>query len=155
MALYEIVDEPRPSQLSHLSSNPFWMFLATMLGGVWLGWSWFALNSVATGSASRNKELSLIGVGLAGSVALTLFGGYLIGSGKLHVDNLGYAATALIVWKLGISYQVHLWQARSFELYEYFGGRVRSGLLMLMAGFVLRPFVLDALDGHLLQLVLA
>ena len=155
MALYEIVDEPRPSQLSHLSANPFWMFLATMLGGVWLGWSWFAVNSVAMGSASRNKELSLIGVGLCGSLALTLFGGYLVGSGALDADNVGYAATVLIIWKLVISYQLHIWQARSFELYQYFGGRVRNGLLMLMVGFFLRPFVLGSLNGHLLQVVLA
>lgn len=37
MALYEIVDEPQPSPWSHLSCNPFWVFLATMLGGS--GWA--------------------------------------------------------------------------------------------------------------------
>ena len=154
MALYEIVDEPRPGPLGHLSANPFWMFLATMLAGVWLGWSWFAINSVAMGSASRTKELSLIGVGIAGSIALTLLGLHLVASEALAVDDVGYAATVLIIWKLGISYKLHLWQAQSFELYAYFEGKVRNGLLVLIAGFVLRPFVLGLLGGHFLQWVL-
>ncbi len=142
MNVYQITDEPKPATFSHLSANPFWMLLATMLGGVWLGWAWFAFNSVAIGSATKKKELGLIAVGLLGSVGLAMLGLRLVMSGHLDASHIGYAGTVLIVWKLAISYRLHLWQARSFELYEYFGGKVQNGLLVLFAGLFLRGRVL-------------
>jgi len=42
---YRIADEPRPGALSQLAVNPLWPLLAVMLGGTWIAWPWFALNT--------------------------------------------------------------------------------------------------------------
>lgn len=155
MPKYEILDEPNPSSFGHLACNPFWIFLATMLGGVWLGWAWSAFNSFAIGSFAKTKELVLIGVGLVGSVVLTLWGNSLLTYGVIEPEHVKYALTVLIVWKLLISYRLHLWQAPSFQLHEYFGGRTRNGLLILIVGIIARPRVLSTFDGTIFSFVLA
>ncbi len=155
MAKYEILDEPKPASYSHLASNPLWIFLATMLGGVWLGWTWSAFNSFAIGSAAKKKELSLIALGLVGCLALTAFGDFLLGEGYLEASQIKYAFTVLIVWKLSISYRLHLLQEPSFQLFEYFGGTPKNGLLLLFVGAMARPSVLEFFQGTVLYLVLA
>ena len=57
MNVYEIIDEPRASRASSLAVDPLWPFLATMLGGAWLGWPWFLVNSHALGSSTKGREV--------------------------------------------------------------------------------------------------
>lgn len=145
MAAYQIVDEPSRTRLSQLMSNPFWAVLATMLGGVWLGWPWFVLNSLAIGSMHRKKELATVLLGLLGSMALTLLGLWEVRQGRLDATLLPYATTFLIAWKLGISYLLQFWQAPSYELAVYFRGAARNGALLAFAGIFLRPQVIGQL----------
>ena len=144
---YRIEDEPLPSSLSKWAVNPFWPFLAVMFGGVWLSWPLFALNAIATGSASRSREIALLGGGFLTVVAAAFGIRELAAQGVLGPDEAPYALLALTVLKLVVSYRVHLLQARSFELFEYFGGAGRNGMLVLLLGFFGRSRLLGALDG--------
>src|SRR5689334_12324551 len=110
VAAYEIVGEPSQTPLSQLMTNPFWAVLATMLGGVWLGWSWFVLNSLAIGSMHRKKEIATVVLGLLGSMGFTLLGLWAVQQGRLDAKLLPYATTLLIAWKLAISYLIQFWQ---------------------------------------------
>jgi len=145
VAAYQIVDEPSQTPLSQLMTNPFWAVLATMLGGVWLGWSWFVLNSLAIGSMHRKKEIATVVLGLLGSMGLTLLGLWAVQQGRLDAKLLPYATTLLIAWKLSISYLLQFWQTPSYELAVYFRGAARSGALLAFAGTFLRPQVLQHL----------
>jgi hypothetical protein len=152
-ATYRILDEPSPGGLAHLSVNPFWIFLGMMLGGAWLGWPWFVLNSFAIGSATRVKELGLAALGLIGTVALA-FGWLAMGKvGVIHEGNAPYAATVFIVYKLAVTYFVFLAQQRSFELHRYFGGPVRNPVLLVLLAFYLGHQVTKAVPGDFWQLV--
>jgi hypothetical protein len=142
VAEYKIVDEPSRTPLSHLMTDPFWAVLGTMLGGVWLGWSWFVLNSLAIGSMHRKKEIATIVLGLLGSIGLTLLGLWAVQQGQLDAKLVPYAMTLLIAWKLAISYVVQFWQAPSYELAVYFRGAARNGALLAFAGMFLRSQVL-------------
>ena len=62
---YRIADEPAPGSLAVVATSPLWPFIAVMLGGVWLSWTWFAVNSFAVGSPSRRREIIWIVAGLA------------------------------------------------------------------------------------------
>lgn len=145
---YQIIDEPAPSRLSHLATDPFWILLATLLGGVWLGWPWFVLNSLAVGSMHRVREISSILVGLAGSLTLVALGGVAATHGTLDAQSLPYAMTVLIVWKLALSYLVMLWQAPSFELSVHFGGVARNGAILAFVGLFFRGQIAAALPGY-------
>jgi hypothetical protein len=151
---YRIVDEPAPSRFSNLVVNPFWALLALMLGGAWVGFPWFAFNSVAIGSATVRKELALSFAGLAGAAAIAAFLLHLSDVGTLTRDLIPYAGTVLILWKLGIGYALHETQAPSFQLYTYFGGRSRKGLLVVIGGLVLRQVLITQLTSVFWFLVL-
>lgn len=146
---YRILDEPRPGGLAHLAVNPLWPLLAVMLGGVWLSWPWFVLNSFAVGSPTRFREFGLAVGGLFGSVAVLLTINWLRLEGVLDNVAFSYAVVALVVWKLLISYWLYILQARTFGLYEYFGGAVRNGALVAVLSIFLRPRVLEPLPGFL------
>lgn len=154
MTEYTIIDEPQPGSLSKIVVNPFWPFLATLLGGVWLGWSWFVLNSFALGSATRTREVVATLIGLLGTATLAALSLSLYSTGRIAEDAFGYAVTVVIVWKLAVTYMLHLMQHRSFEVYEYFGGPTRNGMLVLLAGFLLRSRVTELVARDLLILIL-
>ena len=101
---YQIVDEPVPTRLGHLMTSPFWILLATMLGGTWLGWPWFVLNSLAIGSMHRRREIAAVVLGLVGSMALgaALF----VAAERAYLDatSAPYTVTVLVVWKMLIAY---------------------------------------------------
>ncbi|HET9957148.1 MAG TPA: hypothetical protein VFQ61_21775 [Polyangiaceae bacterium] len=145
---YQIIDEPARSRLDHLATDPFWVLLATMLGGAWLGWPWFIVNSLAVGSMHRVREISAIVVGLGVAMALTAFGLWLVMQGHLGNRALPYAMTVLVVWKLAVSYWVMLWQAPSYELALHFRGVSRNGALLAFGGMFLRGMVLPALPDY-------
>ena len=147
MQRYAIIDEPSPGPLARLSVNPFWPFLALMLAGAWIAWPWFVLNALAMGSATRRREIALCAAGLLGSVALAVVAGVLLGDGVLSAESLPYALIVFMVFKLGIGYAVHLLQARSAELYVYFGGAMRNGVLVVVVGAIARPLLLEQLGS--------
>src|SRR5580698_601996 len=125
---YTLVDEPRPSAITHLAVRPYFPLLALMLGGGWIGWSWFAVNAVALGGGTRTRELVLCAAAVAGTAALW------VGLSMLHAAHvLGdgarpYSMLALVVWKLGIGYVLYESQSRTASLREYYGGRLANGI---------------------------
>ncbi len=151
--VYRIIDEPAPGALGHLTVNPLWPLLGLMLAGGWLAWPWFILNAFALGSPTRFKETSLVVLGIAGTAALA-FGLFLaFEAGYLDRTSIKYAILILPVWKIGIGYYIYLIQAGSFGIYEYYGGLVRPGIVVVIAGFFLREHVLDLLPENLILLL--
>lgn len=134
---YHIADEPRPSTLARLAVNPFWPLLGVMFGGAWLSWPWFVFNAYAVGSPTRRRELAAAAGGFVGGAGLLYLLLSLIGGEVVPQRGLPYLLTILVLWKLGISYWLYVLQARTFELYTYFGGTVRNGIVVLIAAFLL------------------
>jgi len=133
-ATYRIQDEPSPSGLSHVVVNPVWPLLASMLAGAWLALPWFALNSFALGSATRRREWVLAAVTLPVAFLLLLGMGLLRAWEVVPPGAMPYLAVGLTVWKLTVAYQLFTLQQRSFALHEYYGGTVRNGMFVLLAG---------------------
>lgn len=151
---YHILDEPRPGGLSQWTVEPLWPLLAIMVGGVWLSWPWFVFNSLAVGSPTRRREIAWAVGGLAGTFALVL-GLFALISGVPELEPYqSYLLVSIFVWKALVSYRLYLLQSRTFEIYQYFDGPVRNGLILVAAGWFLRPHVLGALP-MLLKAVLA
>jgi hypothetical protein len=153
-ATYRIGDEPLPGPLQHLVVNPVWPLLAVMLGGVWLSWPWFVLNGFAVGSPTRRRELAVAVAGLAVSVLLVAIVVYLVGAGILGRADARYALVGVTAWKLAVCYWLYTLQTRSFGLYQYFGGKVRNGLWVVLAALFLAAAVLGRLPPFL-QMVLS
>jgi hypothetical protein len=141
---YRIQDEPAPSGLGHLIVNPVFPLLSIMFAGAWLALPWFAFNAFALGSPTRRKELALALAAPVGLVAISLGLAVAYTLLKLPEASLPYLRVLLIVWKLAVAYWLFDLQKRGFALHEYFGGRVRNGVLVLVAGLMLRPVVLGA-----------
>lgn len=152
---YRIPDEPRPGALARFAVNPFWPLFGIMLAGAWLAWPWFVFNAWAVGSPTRLRETALAVVGLLGAAALGF--GLLAAQGAGLLDNraLQYALLAMPVFKIGVCYLLYVWQTRTFELYEYYGGRVINGLPILILGIWFgRKAVLSAVPGAWWKLVM-
>lgn len=145
MTAYRIADEPLPSRLGSIVVDPLWPLLAVMFVGPVMSWPWFVLNGHAVGSPSRHRETAwAVGgfvVTLALAVALLLAGGEEL----LGPLALRYAGVGLTVAKLLVSYRLYQIQARSFHLYEHFGGTVRSGILAVVLGWALSEYLLRPL----------
>jgi hypothetical protein len=134
---YQLPDEPRPGPLTQLAVDPMWPMFAFILVGAWLGYAWFALNALALGSPTRNREFGLIALGLAGS-ALYYFG--LAGafeSGWLEPPAVKYAMLGVVAIKIACAYGLHISQTRVCELFTYFGGETKNGAVVLIIGFVM------------------
>ncbi len=147
-ALYRIVDEPRPAALSRLAVNPLWPFFACMFAGPWLGWSWFAFNGFAFGDERRWRVLAWA----FGGAALTVVVHYLclrLGvERELSRRTLRYFMLLPVLVRMTMSYVLFVEQQRGFELYRYFGGAVKPGWMVVMAGFWLAPRLVEALPTH-------
>lgn len=135
---YRILDEPEPSRLARLSVNPFWIFLASMLGGAAVGWTWFLFNGFAFGSPTRRREALLVVAGIAGVALLVLGASQLLAHGYVPKSAYPYVPLVFVAYKLGIAYFLHLTQSRGFELYTHFGGPAKSGLMVVVLAVVLR-----------------
>jgi len=144
---YRILDEPAPSGLGHLIVHPMWPLLAVMFAGVWLALPWFAFNAFALGSPTRRKELVVAVLGPLGLLGIWF--------GLVALDNmtlisaraLPYLLLLLTLWKLAVAYWLFDLQKQGFALHEYFGGRVRNGMLVVGAGYLLRATVLKGPFG--------
>ena len=151
---YRILDEPTPGRWTHLAVDPLWPLLASMFGGTWLSWSWFVVNGHVIGSPTRWRETALAVLGFAGAAALALLLGWTIGQGWLAPRQGWWGGLAVTLWKMGVSYWLFVLQRRTFDLYAYFGGRSRNGVLVLAAGLFLRGEVLGLLPNALWMVVL-
>lgn len=144
---YLIPDEPRPSGLAHLAVNPFWPLLAQMLGGSWIALPWFLINGAALGSPSQRREWLCAAASVIGSLALVL--GIAAGSqaGWLVGTPLKLAMLSIVALKIAMAYALYVMQSRSFELWEYFGGKARNGVLLIVAAFFFRATIFAALES--------
>lgn len=144
-SVYRIADEPSPGPLSAFAVRPLWPFVAVMLGGVWLSWSWFALNAIAVGSPTKRKEWIWIAGGLLGCAVL-LLGLSAIEQAELVPETyMKYLGLVLVVWKLSVTYVLFTLQSHTIDMYEYYGGPVRNGLVVVIASLFVSPAVLGAL----------
>jgi hypothetical protein len=157
-ATYRVLDEPVPGALGNLVTSPVWPLLGSMLGGLWLGLPWFVFNGFAMGSATKKREIALAVGGfvavLIAAYAVMILNGL---SKQDEIDPLvfrfGVLAVQLI--KLGTYYWLQTLQSRSFGLHEYYGGQVRNGMIVAIAGAILRMKFLDLFDSLFWVLVFA
>lgn len=156
MASYRIADEPRPGALASVVVSPFWPLLGLMLGGAWLAWPWFLLNSLAVGSATRWREAGAVAAAVVGSAAIFIGVAQLHAAGAIEATGVRFGLLAVLLWKLGAAYLIERWQARSVEIFEHFRGTTRNGMYVVIAAFLAdRRVVEPALAGKgLLRVVL-
>lgn len=148
MADYSLPDEPRPGALAHLTVQPIWPLFAMMFAGSGVSWIWFVFNGIAMGSPTRKREVGLAALGFAGAFGILLILGVTVREEWVSDRALIYLREFRLFWKLGISYWLYTVQARTFGIYEYFGGPVRNGMIGVVAAyFVWRRLVLPWLDS--------
>lgn len=142
---YKIIDEPRPSAVSRLAVNPLWIFLGSLFGGAGIGLCWFAFNSFAISSAARTRELAYVFIGLLGTPFIFAALNALMNLGWLDTDWIPYLRVLVTGFQLLIVYLLHLSQHKSYELYSLFGGVAKNGLLLVVALFLIRPYLAEFL----------
>jgi hypothetical protein len=148
---YRIVDARRPSRVGHLAVNPYFPFLALMLGGAWIGWSWFVFNAVALGSYTRTREIAVCAAALVGVPALALGVGNLYSNGHIGDIAFPYCQFLVTVVKLAPGYFVNDWQGRAAQLKEGFDSPLRNGMGLVVAATYLRFQIAPLLAAHNLQ----
>lgn len=141
MADYVLADEPAPSGWAQYTVRPFWILLALMLVGAWLAFPWFIFNAHAVGSPTKAREMGLSVAYFACAVVLAILCIAVVELGLLPKDSLKYLVLLVLALKLGLGYWVTMLQARTFSLYEEFGGVVRSPVLFMIAGFMVKGWV--------------
>jgi hypothetical protein len=153
---YRIPDEPLPSGLAHVAVDPMWPLLAMMLGGSAFALPWFVLNAHAIGSPGRRGDLLLAAAGLVASVLVATALLALEADGTLAGAWLQVAYLGLVCLKLVVAYVLFFRQSPVFELWEYYGGKAKNGLvaLVLMAMFG-RRLLAGVMTVPLAQLVLS
>lgn len=146
MSSYQIIDEPQGGKLSHTTVDPMWPLLGFMLGGALFSWLWSAINSIALNSPNRNRELFTIGVAISVFIAMYAGLGALMTNGLVDGINPEYIKVAIISVELIFCYKLYLMQRGSFDIYEYFNGKVASPIiglfLALFMGRKLETFAL-------------
>ncbi len=143
MNSYAIIDEPKPTAMAHLAVQPVWPLFAVMFGGSWLSWPWFAFNAFAVGSPTKWKELGAVCVGFVGKL-LIAFGLIALFDAGVTSQETGFLALiiALDVWKIAVSYWLYITQDRTIELFKYTGGKLRNGIILVVAGFYINQRLL-------------
>jgi hypothetical protein len=153
---YEIADEATPGRFSGFAVHPQWPLLASMLCGAWLAWPWFVFNGVALGTPTRRREALTVGGGLLLTAGLAWLLLFLIEREVLDSElSIRLAVLVFFAVKLGVSYAAVLLQMRTFATYDYYGGEVRSGVPVVVAGIALRPLVIGLSDSILWKLVVS
>lgn len=143
MSTYALPDEPSPSAWTHLAVNPIWPLFAVMFAGSWLAWPWAVFNGFVVGCPRRWSELGIGIVGFAVNIVYSITVIVLFGQEVIPEGWMPYLFISLSVWRLAVSYFLYDFQSQTFDLYEYTGGRVRSGLPILIIGFFARPLLMD------------
>ncbi len=147
-ATYRIADEPRPSARAHLSVSPIWPFFALIFGGAGVSWPWYAFNGYVVGSPTRARELRIALAGFAGTVILVVAMSWFITYVGLPTSSAPYFRLVILLWKIGVTYWLFTLQSRSFEIYEYYGGKVSNGMIVVLAVF----FIWGRLESRLLEI---
>jgi len=151
---YTLPDEPKPSTLSRMSTDPVWPLLAMMFAGAWLSLPWFAFNAWAFGSPERGRETAIALGGIA-ALFMTLLMLLSVIGGGVPEWSVSYLLLLLTLEKLALAYWLYHLQSPGFAMHTYFGGASFNGLvLVLAAGFLLRPRVAELIDVHVLFLAL-
>ena len=156
--MYRIEDEPRPGTLARFAVSPFWPLLGMMMGGLWLGLPWFVLNSIAVGSPNRVKEWIWVGVGLVGTLIISLTLIQLVQSDFFaNKTQVQYALLVLVVWKLLVGYMLFSLQDATLALYQYYGGVLNrfAPLVALGGAFLLKGIVINLVPATLWYLVMS
>lgn len=153
---YQIADEPHETSLAAYVVRPSAPLLASMVAGAWLAWPWFAFNAIAMGSPTRNKELALcaaafVGTAVLGWSVIALFDAGLLPAGL----PVRLAVLAIVTFKLSMTYYISTLQDRTFHVYQYYGGTVRSAGAVLGAGYWLRTLVIGLSDDPLWIIIVA
>jgi hypothetical protein len=149
-AAYKLPDEPSPGILQNLVVNPLWPLLAIMFAGAWLSLPWFVFNAFAIGSPTRTRELLIAVAGWLGIFLLAVAVLKCFEVLALADSHLKYGLQLVVIAKLGVAYWLYFLQSRTFEIYEHFNGRVRNGLLVVIAGAMfLRKDILSLVDNIL------
>jgi len=153
---YAIADEPIETSRRHLVVDPSAPLLAEMLCGSWMSLPWFAFNAIAMGSPTRRKEialcvLTLVGTAILGVAVLALREGGVIESRTV----LRFAILGIVTWKLTMASAIHALQARTFHVYEYYGGPVRSASYAISTGWLLRDVVIGLSDDPLWVIIVS
>jgi hypothetical protein len=152
---YLIADEPRPSTLGQHVVNPQWPMLAQMLAGTWLALPWFVFNSFAIGSPNRNKDIGLAIASVAGSIALLYALDYLIATNTISGIWIPLSFLTIVALRLYIAYLLFFSQSTVFELWQYYGGVEKNGMIFLILGsFLGRPFLSSQITNDFLRLIL-
>lgn len=151
---YALPDEPQPSRLERWVVDPMWPFFGLMLGGLWLALPWYVFNGIALGSPTRGREWLALAAAAVGSAMLALAIFYAAAAGWLEGVGLRLSLLSLTLLKLGMGAAVYAMQARSFELWQHFGGVARNGILLAIAGIFAEPRLFTLVDSVLLQLVM-
>lgn len=125
--------------------SPTWPLLATMLAGTWLAWTWFAVNAMGLRSDGLRAQLRTLAIGLVVACVMAIGLTAMLGVGAMSTRAYNYCVIGLVAWKLWIAYKLGAAQRLDHQLFEYYGGRTRSGSGVLIAGFVLRGIVLGSL----------
>jgi hypothetical protein len=154
---YQIADEPiPPDSLKSLVCRPSAPLLAAMVCGAWLAWPWFAFNAIALGSPTKRRELIACAAGALGSAVLAIAILVLVRVGVIESRlALEVALLGVTTWKLGVAQYVCKLQSRTFEVYTFYGGGVRSPRLVLTAGMYLRTLVLGLIDHPVWIIIVA
>jgi hypothetical protein len=147
---YQISDEPIETPWRAYVVNPGAPLLAEMLCGSWLSLPWFAFNAWAMGSPTKRKEIALCLASLAGTIVMGMIWVWLVRSKTIENRTIIQLLLLVIVtWKLGMAYVIDIVQSRTFHVYEYYGGPVRSSTYVIATGFILRDFVIGLFDDPL------
>ncbi|HEU0034820.1 MAG TPA: hypothetical protein VFQ53_29550 [Kofleriaceae bacterium] len=144
---YVVADEPIETSWRNYVCHPGAPLLAEMLCGSWLALPWFAFNAIAMGSPTRKKELALcvagfVVTGVLAAIVIALRDADIIESSTV----MRLCILGIVTWKLAIAYIIQTIQARTFHVYEYYGGTVRTGNAIIATGFLLRDYVLALSD---------
>jgi len=139
MSGYQLADEPAPGHLARFAVNPLFPFLAIMLGGLWISWPWFIFNGIAVGSPTFRREIAWLAGGLVVVALIPAAIFALADMGILTGIGVSYAALSMPVAKLAPTYAAYVLQARTIEIYEYYGGVLKNGIYVVILLLLLRP----------------
>jgi hypothetical protein len=153
---YQIADEPLETSLRNYVVRPSVPLLAIMFAGAWLAWPWFAFNAIAMGSPTRRKEIALCAAAFAGTAVLGMILIALFNAGILPEGiPVRLAVLGVVAFKLAMTYHISAVQSRTFHVYEYYGGPVRSPGRVLGAAYLLRGVVIGLVDHPLWVIIVA
>lgn len=134
MATYRILDEPLPGPRDRAVVSPNWPLFSIMFAGPWLSWPWFLFNAWAMKSPRLGRNIAWVVLGLFGTALLVMGTVAVAGSAGAPRWITSYLLIAIVIWKLLVTYALTMDQSRSFELHQYFGGRVANGTWVFLLG---------------------